>query len=107
MRRNKLLFILTILVVIIGILFLINRRYSTLDDAESGFAIEDTASVTKIFLVDKNNRSVLLVKEAPGKWKLMRTPDWSRRSLFPIEPPRPPALEPRTRSGVSVRRRPA
>jgi hypothetical protein len=70
MKRNRLLFILTILVVIIGVLFLVNRRYTTLDDAESGFAIADTASVTKIFIVDKNNRSVLLMKEAPGKWML-------------------------------------
>jgi hypothetical protein len=52
------------------VLVLVNRRYTTLDDAESGFAIADTAAVTKIFMVDKNNRSVLLVKEAPGKWLL-------------------------------------
>ena len=70
MKRNKLLLIVTILVVIVGILFLINRKYTTLDDVESGFAVEDTASITKIFMVDKNNKSVLLVKEAPGKWKL-------------------------------------
>jgi hypothetical protein len=70
MKRNRLLIILTVLVVIIGILFLINRKYTTLDNAESGFAIEDTASITKIFLVDMNNRSVKLTKERPGKWTL-------------------------------------
>ena len=70
MKRNRLLIILTILVVIIGVLFLINRKYTTLDNAESGFAIEDTASITKIFLVDMNNRSVQLTKEMTGKWTL-------------------------------------
>ena len=60
MKRNRLLFILTILIVIIGVLFIVNRKYTTLDDAESGFAIDDTASVTKIFMVDKNNRNVPL-----------------------------------------------
>ena len=55
MKRNRLLIIITILVVIIGVLFLINRKYTTLDNAESGFAIEDTASITKIFLVDMEN----------------------------------------------------
>lgn len=70
MKRNRILIILTVIVVITGILFLLNRRYTTLDDAESGFAVEDTASITKIFMADKNNRSVLLEKEAPGRWIL-------------------------------------
>ncbi|MCK4569698.1 MAG: hypothetical protein KAT76_05355, partial [Bacteroidales bacterium] len=70
MKRNKLLLILTLVIVIIGILFLINRKYTTLDDTESGFAIEDTSIVVKIFMADKNNRSVKLTKESPGKWTL-------------------------------------
>ena len=70
MKRNRLLIILTVLVVVVGTLFLINRKYTTLDNAESGFAMEDTASITKIFMVDMNNRSVTLQKEAPGKWLL-------------------------------------
>ncbi len=70
MKRNRLLLILTILVVIIGTLFLVNRSYTTLEDAESGFAVADTAGITKIFMVDKNNRSVKLVKDVPGKWIL-------------------------------------
>lgn len=68
MKRNRLLFILTILVVFFGILLIYNGRNTTLDDAESGFALADTASITKIFMVDKNNRSVMLLKQAPGKW---------------------------------------
>ncbi len=70
MKRNRPLIIVTLVLLIIAVLFLINRKYTTLDDAESGFAIEDTASVTKIFMVNKNNRSVKLVKETTGKWIL-------------------------------------
>jgi len=70
MKKNKALFVITILIVIVGGLILINRNYSTLDDRESGFAIEDTSTVTKIFMVDKNNLSVKLEKDENGRWML-------------------------------------
>jgi hypothetical protein len=68
MKKNTLLFILTLVVVIIGVLLIINNRYTTLNNAESGFAIEDTASVTRVFMVDKNNNSVELIKQSTGRW---------------------------------------
>jgi hypothetical protein len=70
MKKNRLLLIVTLILVIIGILFVVNRRYTTLDDAESGFAIDDTSKVCKIFMVDKNNRSVELQRETTTKWIL-------------------------------------
>lgn len=70
MKKNRLLLIFTLIIVVIGVLFVINRKYTTLDDTESGFAIEDTSKIVKIFMVDKNNRSVKLTKEAPGLWTL-------------------------------------
>lgn len=68
MKKNRSLFIIALILVIIGVLFIVNQRYTTLDDAESGFAISDTSNVTKIFMADKNNRSVTLSKEAVGQW---------------------------------------
>ena len=68
MKKNKALFIITILIVIAGVLIILNRNYSTLDDRESGFAVEDTATITKIFMADKNNLSVKLEKRADGQW---------------------------------------
>lgn len=68
MKKNRLLFILTILIVIVGVLLIVNNRYTTLDDAESGFAISDTSNVTRIFMVDKNNQSVKLEKQENGDW---------------------------------------
>ncbi len=70
MKKNRLLFILTILVVIVGVFLLLNNRSSTLRDAESGFAVSDTSNVTRIFMVDKNNRSVKLEKQENGTWIL-------------------------------------
>jgi hypothetical protein len=68
MKKNTLLFILTLVIVIIGVLLVINNRYTTLNNAESGFAIEDTSSVTRVFMVDKNNNSVQLIKQSTGRW---------------------------------------
>jgi hypothetical protein len=70
MKKNRPLLIVTLILVIIGILFVVNRRYTTLDDAESGFAIGDTSKVCRIFMVDKNNRSVELQRETTAKWTL-------------------------------------
>lgn len=68
MRKNRSLFIIALILVIIGVLFIVNRRYTTLDDTESGFAINDTSTVTRIFMADKNNRSVELSKIRVGEW---------------------------------------
>lgn len=68
MKKNKTLIILALALVIIAVLFAINKRYTTLNNAESGFAVEDTSNVTKIFMVDKNNRSVKLTKIEVGRW---------------------------------------
>ncbi|MDT8392849.1 MAG: DUF4340 domain-containing protein [Bacteroidales bacterium] len=68
MKKNRLLFIFTMIVVIIGVFLILNNRSSTLSNAESGFAIEDTSNVTRVFMVDKNNNSVELNRVATGKW---------------------------------------
>lgn len=68
MKKNRLLFIFTLIVVIIGVFLILNNRSSTLSNAESGFAIEDTSNVTRVFMVDKNNASVELNRVSTGKW---------------------------------------
>ncbi|MEN8224600.1 MAG: DUF4340 domain-containing protein [Bacteroidota bacterium] len=68
MKKLRILFIFALILVIIGGLFIVNRSYTTLDEGESGFAIQDTSNVTKVFMVDKNNLSVKLVREADDRW---------------------------------------
>lgn len=61
------------IVIVLGIvaLFLIfQNRSETLKKEISGFAIDDTTSVNKIYLADMQGRATLLKKEAPGKWSL-------------------------------------
>jgi hypothetical protein len=70
MKKNRLLLILAIVLVIAGSLFVVNHSYTTLSLSESGFAIADTATVTKIFMADMNNRTVKLEKLEPGVWML-------------------------------------
>lgn len=70
MKRNRIILIVTIALLVIAAVLILTNNSSTLKKSEVNFAIEDTAAVSKIFLVDKNNNSVLLEKENPGKWML-------------------------------------
>ncbi len=68
MRKNRVtLIIALILLIAAGALFVTNS-YTTLRKDSSDFAIEDTASVTKIFIADKNNNEVTLDRQADGSW---------------------------------------
>jgi hypothetical protein len=70
MKKNRVTFIIAlILLLTAGGLFLTNS-YSTLRKSASDFAINDTASVKKIFLADKNNNEILLEKSADGSWMI-------------------------------------
>lgn len=69
MKKNKLLVIVVILLLLVAALFLIGNRNTTLEDRESGFAVNDTAAVTKIFIADKNVNSVLIERKEDG-WVL-------------------------------------
>jgi len=67
--KNKKLILLFIILAPAAIWFLMHNDKSTLKDAESGFAISDTSSVTKIFIADMKTNSVLL-ERIEGGWLL-------------------------------------
>lgn len=68
MNKSKItLLIVLVLAVITGFLFF-NKSNSTLDKGLRGFAVSDTASITKIFLSDKADNSIVLEREKSGKW---------------------------------------
>jgi hypothetical protein len=70
MKKFKIIILLIVVLAIIAVvLFSRNSSMNTLD-AKSDFAVQDTGSITKIFLADKNNNQVLLVKDALGQWTL-------------------------------------
>lgn len=59
------LIIALVLVIVAAVLILTNSR-TTLRKEISDFAVRDTASITKIFLADRNNNEVLLVRTPEG-----------------------------------------
>jgi hypothetical protein len=68
MKVNKILIILVVVVAVITAYFMINTQTGTLKGELSNFAVEDTASIDKIFIADKSGNSVTLEKKAPGIW---------------------------------------
>ena len=69
MKKNKILILLILLLVILAAVFVIGNKNSTLKDSESGFAVNDTATITKIFIADMNVDAVLLERNSAG-WVL-------------------------------------
>ncbi len=70
MNRNRIAIILVIILGSVSLWLVLNNKKSTLKKGLRDFALEDTASVTKLFLADKNNRSITLEKQKPGIWRL-------------------------------------
>lgn len=68
MKRNKIILIVTITLALIAVLVLINKSSVNTLDRYTDFAVTDTGNITKIFLADKKNNSVLLEKKSPGQW---------------------------------------
>jgi hypothetical protein len=70
MKKNVIAFILVVLLGGISFWLLKKNGTSTVPKELRDFAVSDTASITKIFLADKANKSITLEKIKPGKWKL-------------------------------------
>ena len=70
MKKNRLIIIITLILAVIAFLFIYTATKSTLSKSLSNFAIQDTSLVTKVFLTDKSNNKVTLVKKAPGDWSV-------------------------------------
>jgi phenylpyruvate tautomerase PptA (4-oxalocrotonate tautomerase family) len=68
MKKNKLILIITIILVLVAAFLIINVTKGTLSKSCSSFAVEDTSLVTKVFLTDKANDKVVLEKVTPGNW---------------------------------------
>ena len=69
--------ILTALVIISVFVYKNKSKNSTIDKEASEFQVKDTASVDKIFLADKNGKTVLLEK---------RSGNWILNEQYPVRP---------------------
>ncbi|MEP7170028.1 MAG: DUF4340 domain-containing protein [Bacteroidota bacterium] len=70
MKKNKLILIIALLLCAIAAYFLITQKSGTIKQELKDFAVEDTASVTKIFIADKFGHSVFVERETAGKWNV-------------------------------------
>ena len=70
MKRNRIAAVLVILLGTASFWFIQNNRRSTLNAEMRNFAVKDTASINKIFLADKNGRTITLERAATGHWTL-------------------------------------
>ncbi len=68
MKAIRVLILTVVLLLFIAGYFYFKNETGTLQKELSDFAVEDTASVTKIFLADKTGNSVTLEREKPGRW---------------------------------------
>lgn len=68
MKNNRLIYLILLsLGIIAGVLYF-SQSSGTLRKELKDFAIEDTASITKLFLADAKNNTVLLEKQKNGSW---------------------------------------
>ncbi|HEY0031108.1 MAG TPA: hypothetical protein VGC65_10150 [Bacteroidia bacterium] len=70
MKKNRIAAILVVLLSSLSFWYIINNRKGTISAEMKDFAVEDTASVTKIFMADKNGRNVTLERLEDGRWQL-------------------------------------
>ncbi|MEI7725363.1 MAG: hypothetical protein WCK09_09680 [Bacteroidota bacterium] len=68
MKKNKTIFIVFLVLFLIALVLWVTQSTSTFKRALSDFQLNDSSNVTRIFLADKNNNSVILSRKSPGKW---------------------------------------
>jgi hypothetical protein len=69
-KRNRTAVILVIILSSVSFWFIINNHKGTIKETLRDFAVKDTASITKIFLADKNGHTITLDRKPIGGWTL-------------------------------------
>jgi hypothetical protein len=71
MKKNRSSLIITLVLVFVSLYFLFFRNgFSTLNQKDNEFAVLDTAAITKIFMADKDSRTVTLTRVKGAEWKV-------------------------------------
>lgn len=88
MKRNRIAIILVIILAAVCAWFIINRGNGTIKRTLRDFAVADTASITKIFLADKDGNTVTLERQPSSQWllngKYFARPDAIKTLLYTI-----------------------
>lgn len=70
MKKNKTVIIIFCFLLLIAGYLYYSRKSGTIRDEFSDFAVEDTSSIKKIFLVDNEKKSILLERLDTCQWKV-------------------------------------
>ena len=68
MKKNRTIIIVTILLLGAAAFFVFRNNSSRLRKENREFSVQDTTSVSKIFIADRSGNSVLLERKGPGEW---------------------------------------
>lgn len=68
MKKNRVTIIIALILLLTAGALYVTNSYTTLHSKASVFSINDTVAVTKIFLADKNNNEVTLLRSDDGSW---------------------------------------
>lgn len=68
MKKLRLTVFLVIILAIIALILVLNNSRDTFSKSARDFAIQDTSSVTKVFMSDKSNKVITLQKDKSGLW---------------------------------------
>jgi len=71
-KKNRILLIFVAVLLAIAVILGLTKTTSTLRKNVSDFAVKDTASITKIFIADKNNQEVTISRDSSGSWIVNR-----------------------------------
>ncbi len=70
MKTNRYIIISVIILTAIALVLVLSRSETTFRKDSADFAVDDSATVTRIFMSDKNNNSVTLNRLGPGNWQV-------------------------------------
>lgn len=69
-NKNRIIWIVAIVMAFMAFFLLLNRSNTTFKDEERAFAVEDTATITKIFMANRIDQAVTLQRLESGKWQV-------------------------------------
>lgn len=70
MKKNKILFIILCSLLVVTAYFIFQNTDTTIKKELRDFAVKDTASISKIFIADRNGNKIILEKSNKKKWIL-------------------------------------
>jgi hypothetical protein len=70
MNRTKIIILVCAGLAVLAAGLLLTRSRGTFDESDKDFAVDDTSTITKVFLADKNNNTVLLERVGAGEWRV-------------------------------------